>query len=407
MTNTDVKSPTSAAAANSTSGRTRVRRLTERMRAEGIDLLVTLKPEHSFYLSGFNPIIYSHPVVAILDADGNATLLIHALRDDHARASTWVSDIRLYGRWGTKKTLGMSWLNALRDIVAEKGAERGVIGIEESWMPVARLAEIHAVLPDVQFRNTSPMFKDVRTVKDDDEIADLRIAADLADRGMEAAIAALDAGGSEQDIDTESMAAMNRRWFEAYPDVETCDFGSLEGGVQNGLWCWCLAGDRVALNCDNPTLRVPASGELVTIFIWTAANGTHAENERTVAVGAIDDAKRQAFEAILEIRERTQGSIAPGHTCADLFNEAKSHYERLGYGAYLPGRIGHGMGLGCHEEPSLGPDNTEPLVPGMVLTFEPNLRIPEWGGLQHSDTVVVTDDGCEFVTTSPRGLLAV
>lgn len=405
MTTSVATRPTATAAG--AAGMDRVRRLTERMRAQGIDLLVTFKPEHSFYLSGFNPIIYSHPVVAVLGTDGQVTLLVHALRDDHARGSSWVSDIRLYGRWSTKKTLGMSWLKALADIVAEKGAARGVIGVEEDWMPAARLAELRSALKEARFKDTSRLFREVRTVKDADEIANLRIAADLADHGMAAAIEALAAGGSERRISIQAMAAMNRRWNEAYPAVETCDFGSLEGGVQNGLWCWCLAGERVAFNCDNPTTRVPAKGELALILIWTVANGIHAEIERTVAVGPIDDARRRAFEAVLEIRERSYEAIRPGRTCAELFNHAKAHYERLGYGAYLPGRIGHGMGLGCHEEPSLGPDNAEVFVPGMVTTFEPNLRIPEWGGLQHSDTVLIEADGFEFVTTYPRGLLTV
>ena len=385
----------------------RVKRLADRMAAEGIDLLISMKPEHAFYLGGFNPIMFSHPVVAILEADGKVTLLMHALRDDHARLSTTVPDIRLYGRWATKKTMGMSWLNALHDIVAEKGAAKGIIGVEESWMPVRRMADIRSVLPDCRFRDTSVLFKEVRAVKDADEIANLRIGADFADHGMRAAIDALRDGGSERAVSLAAMAAMNRRWNEAYPNVEVCGFGGLEGGVQNALWCWCLTGDRVAYNTDNPTLRVPARGELVLIIVWSIANGIHYELERTVAVPPIGDDKRRAFEAILEIREKTAQIIRPGVTCAEVFNTAKENYQRLGYGKYLPGRIGHGMGLGGHEEPSLGPDNTELLVPGMVVTFEPNLRIPEWGGLQHSDTLLITEAGFDYLTDFPRGLLSV
>src|SRR5690606_25287311 len=110
----------------------------------------------------------------------------------------------------------------------------------------------------------------------------------------------------ERDVCAASMHAMNTLWAANYPDVEVCDFGSLEGGVQNGLWTWALSGPRMFYNCDNPTQRKPAPGEPVSIFIWTVANGIHAENERTVAVGKLPDVNGKAIDDILEIREEVE-----------------------------------------------------------------------------------------------------
>ena len=104
----------------------RIERLRRRMREAGIDVLLSFKPENSFYLTGFNPIIYSHPVIAILPLEGEPSMLVHALRDDHARASTFVKDIRLYGAWSTKVTMGPSWLEALRRMLDEGGLAAGV-----------------------------------------------------------------------------------------------------------------------------------------------------------------------------------------------------------------------------------------------------------------------------------------
>jgi Xaa-Pro aminopeptidase len=69
--------------------------------------------------------------------------------------------------------------------------------------------------------------------------------------------------------------------------------------------------------------------------------------------------------------------------------------------------VGHGLGLGPHEPPSLGPHDRTVLRPGMVVTFEPNLRVPGVGGLQHSDTVLLVDGGCEFITAVRRDFLQV
>jgi Xaa-Pro dipeptidase len=204
-----------------------------------------------------------------------------------------------------------------------------------------------------------------------------------------------------------AQAAMNELWLRDYPDIEVCDFGSLEGGAQNGLWCWCLTGERVLINTDNPSVRKPKTGEIAVIFIWANCNGVHAENERAVAIGKLPAERKAAYDAVLELRAQVEPWMRPGVRCADLYDKAKQEYIRLGYERYLPGRIGHGLGLGAHEHPSLDARSTITLEPGMLITFEPNLRIPEWGGLQHSDSVLITADGNEFLTTTRREYIEV
>lgn len=390
-----------------TIGQERIEHLRRAMRDGGIDALVCLKPQSSFYLSGFNPILYSHPVVAILPQTGDPVLLVHALRDDHARQSAWVQDVRLYGAWSTKRTMGPDWAAALRAILEERGVARGCLGIDGDFLPIAVMRQLEERLPGARFADVSTVIMESRMLKDAAEIARLRIAAELADVGMDAAIAAATARVSEREISVRAMQAMNRAWTDRYPEVEVGDFGSLEGGVHNSLWCYCLIGERVALNSDNPTARVPADGELALIVIWTTCDGLHAENERTVAFGTLNDERRRAFETVLHVRDEVLPVIRPGTTCAEVYRRAREAYERLGYGAYLPGRIGHGMGLGGHEHPSLALADPTVIRAGMVLTIEPNLRIPAFGGLQHSDTLLVTDAGPEFLTKTRRDLIRV
>lgn len=385
----------------------RIEKIQNELKARDISALICVKPENTFYLSDFNPIIYSHPVVAILPADGDLTILVHALRDDHIRASTFVRDVRLYGAWGTKKTMGPSWLSALKAILDEHGVASGRIGVEEDFLPIQKMRQFEELLPHASFADAADIIFKARVIKDASEIEAMRAACRVADAGMDAAIAVTAERGSEREIAVASMAAMNRLWIDEYPQYEVADFGSLEGGVHNGLWCWTLVGDRIAINADNPTDRRPQPGELVMSLIWTNCNGMHGENERTVAVGKLGEEQRRAYDAVLKIREAARSLIRPGTPIADLYNAAKAEYERLGYGAHLPGRIGHGMGLGAHEEPSLDGKSTMTLEPGMVMTFEPNLRVPPWGGLQHSDTVLITETGCEFLTKTDNGFLEV
>ncbi|WP_342358793.1 Xaa-Pro peptidase family protein [Terrarubrum flagellatum] len=380
-------------------------RLRQKMIDARVDIIVAFKPENSFYLSGFNPIIYSHPVIALFPRDGSDALLVHALRDDHARASTHIRDVRLYGAWSTKVTMGPSWLAALKAMLEERGLATSTIGLELDFVSVARFAEIKEALPAAIFRDVSDLIMEARTIKDDIEIAHARAAAKIADIGMDAAIAELRRGGSERDISLAAMAAMDRYWADNFPDKEVSDFGSLEGGVQNGLCCWALAGERMFMNCDNPTNRKPAPGETVSILIWTVIEGIHGENERTVMVGDVAPEKERALQSILEIRGDVIAAIKPGARYCDLYEVTKRGLEARGYGKYLPGRIGHGIGLGAHEHPSIDAKTEIPLLPGMIITIEPNIRIPGEVATQISDTVLVTETGCESLTRSVGGLI--
>jgi Xaa-Pro dipeptidase len=385
----------------------RLARLRDGMRTRGLDALVCVKPQNTFYLSDFNPVIYSHPVVAVLPACGEPALLVHALRDDHARVSSWIRDVRLFGAWSTKVTMGPDWLAALEAILAERGALPGCLGIEEDFLPVGVMRQMQRRLAGARFEDASDVIMRARSVKGPEELDRMRHAAWIADRGMEAAIAAAAARQNEREISLAAMATMNRSWSERFPQSEVADFGSLEGGVMNGLWCYTLIGDRIPLNCDVPTTRRPADGEFGLIVIWTVCDGMHAENERTVAFGEPEPARRQMYDAVLTIRADAAPAIQPGATCAQVYQAARAVYERLGYGAYLPGRIGHGLGLGPHEHPSLGPADSTMLEPGMVLTFEPNLRVPHLGGLQHSDTILITERGFDFLTDLRRDFIIV
>ncbi len=385
----------------------RLNRLRDGMRAHAIDALVCVKPQNTFYLSDFNPVIYSHPIVAILPAEGDPVLLVHALRDDHARASSWIHDIRLFGAWSTKQTMGPDWLAALRAILAELRVSPGCLGIEADFLPIGVQHRLEEHLAGATFEDASGIIMHARFVKGPLELDRMRQAAWLADRGMETAIAAAAARQSEREISLAAMAAMNRAWSERFPHAEVADFGSLEGGVMNGLWCYTLMGDRVMLNCDVPTQRRPTEGELGLIVIWTVCDGMHAENERTVAFGEPNPDRRRMYDVILRIRAEAAEAIRPGVTCADVYHATRAVYERLGYGQFLPGRVGHGLGLGPHEHPSLGPADETRLESGMVLTFEPNLRVPGLGGMQHSDTIVITDHGFEFLTDLRRDFIQV
>ena len=295
----------------------------------------------------------------------------------------------------------------LADLAAEHGVSAGRIGIEGEFLPVNFSQRLAGSLPAASFADSGQAVMRARYVKDTVELSAMRAACAIADAGMAAAIDAVANRGSEVAVASTAMAAMQHEWRTRHPDRAVMDFGNLEGGVFNALWAYSLVGDRVPMNSAPPTTRRPVNGEIQWTVIWVAADGMHAENERSVAVGPIDDERRTAFEAVLEIRDEILPHLRPGVSCAEAYEVARQGYVRRGYGDYLPGRIGHGLGLGPHEQPSLGPHDDLVFEPGMVFTIEPNLRIPSFGGLQHSDSLVITETGHELLTTTRRDLIQV
>ncbi|WP_413099323.1 M24 family metallopeptidase [Streptomyces sp. Inha503] len=386
--------------------RARWARVQNNLRADGVDAMVVVKPQNTFYLSGYTPMIYSHPVLVVLPAEGEPVFILHALRAHSSRTVSRISDIRPYGRWA--KEIGPDhWWQVLAEVMAERGLGDARIGIEGEFLPVNYQRTLEHTLPEAVFTDSGQALMRARYVKDAAELESLRVACEIADAGMDAALAAVAARRSEVEVSSAAMRTMQEVWSGRHPDRLAMDFGNLEGGVFNALWAYSLVGDRVPMNSAPPTSRRPVDGEIQWTVIWTAIDGMHAENERSVAVGPLPAERQRAFEALLAIREEVQPYLRPGLTCAEVYEAARESYLRHGYGDYLPGRVGHGLGLGPHEQPSLGPQDDLVLEPGMTLTFEPNLRIPSFGGLQHSDSLVITEDGHELLTHTRRDLIQV
>ncbi|MEU5269996.1 Xaa-Pro peptidase family protein [Streptomyces hygroscopicus] len=386
--------------------RARWARVQDNLRTDGVDAMVVVKPQNTFYLSGYTPMIYSHPVLVVLPAEGEPVFVLHALRAHSSRTVSRISDIRPYGRWA--KEIGPDhWWQVLAEVMAERGLSDARIGVEGEFLPVTYQRRLEHTLPGAAFSDTGQALMRARYVKDAAELESLRVACEIADAGMDAALEAVAARRSEVEVSSAAMRTMQEVWSGHHPDRLAMDFGNLEGGVFNALWAYSLVGDRVPMNSAPPTSRRPVDGEIQWTVIWTAIDGMHAENERSVAVGPLPAERQRAFEALLAIREEVQPYLRPGLTCAEVYEAARESYVRHGYGDYLPGRIGHGLGLGPHEQPSLGPRDDLVLAPGMALTFEPNLRIPSFGGLQHSDSLVITEDGHELLTHTRRDLIQV
>jgi Xaa-Pro dipeptidase len=147
-----------------------------------------------------------------------------------------------------------------------------------------------------------------------------------------------------------------------------------------------------------------AAGDLLVTETGAPVWGYNAELERGMVIGEPSDRVKWMFEHVVAAQQVAFDAFAPGVTCADVDGAVMRYFEQHDLLPYWRQHTGHGIGLRNHEAPFLDVGDPTPLQPGMVFTIEPGVYDDRAGGLRHSDTVVVTDDGVEILTDYPRDL---
>ncbi|HEX6347884.1 MAG TPA: Xaa-Pro peptidase family protein [Candidatus Dormibacteraeota bacterium] len=156
-----------------------------------------------------------------------------------------------------------------------------------------------------------------------------------------------------------------------------------------------------------PTARRLQAGDLVLLDFGAAWEGYRADTTRMAVVGEPDARQRELHQVVLDAHDAAITRVRPGVTTGEVDAAAREVIERAGQGAYFIHRVGHGLGLEVHEDPSLDPGSGLPLEEGMVFTIEPGVYIPGWGGIRIEDDVVVEAGGARLLTGARRDLRVV
>ncbi|MCI9121958.1 MAG: aminopeptidase P family protein [Oscillibacter sp.] len=381
----------------------RIQKMRAAMQRKGVDVTIMTRPENVFYFSNFNPIIISHVPYFIITGD-DAFLLVHCIRHDHAVNEGAVDKVLCYGKWGATQAIAMDSVDAMRELL---GGGELTVGVEGDYASMNFLEQLRSKLQVKAFIDISQDAINLRLIKDPHEIKMCRISGELVDLGVTRAIEALESGASEAQAATEGQYAMRRLWHEKYQQYEVSGFSNSETADIDTFVVWCMSNERLNYGCDCPTGYVPMPGDLTMPMSWARIGGYNVENERTVIVGYVNEERTRAYDAMLRARDNIFRMLRPGAIFEDLYFTAMKEYEDAGFGSILPGRCGHGMGLSTHEFPSVTKGNQAALEPGMILTVEPGLMSAQLGAVRNSDTVLITENGFEFLTNSPRDKIVI
>ena len=225
----------------------------------------------------------------------------------------------------------------------------------------------------------------LRAVKDKEEIGWIAEAAKITDE-----VFALFAGEIRPGM-TEIEAAARIDYLLMTGAGDLSAFRTIVAG-----------GKRGALPHAHPSHRRLEMGDLVTLDFGAMWNGYCADMTRTVVIGEASERQRELYDAVLEANQRGIEAVRPGVPGADIDKVARDVLGQKGLSAYFGHGLGHGVGVEVHELPNLSPRGRESVVAGNVVTVEPGVYIPGFGGVRIEDLVVVEGEGCRVLSRSPK-----
>jgi len=261
------------------------------------------------------------------------------------------------------------------------------LGFESMSMTVALRDAIDECLKNVELVAAEGWVEELRMVKDRDEIAQTRVACDIAQRAFQVVRASLTPDMTELQIaaDLEYQA---RRF----------------GGTRLSFPPIVGVGKRAALPHGSPTdVRLDAD-DFVLIDWGVVANQYMSDLTRILVTGKISAKLRKIYNIVLKAQRAGIEAIRPGVTCATVDKAARSVIEKAGFGKQFGHGLGHGTGLEIHEAPRMARNQETKLESGMIVTVEPGIYLPDWGGVRIEDDILVTKAGHEVLTSVPKEL---
>ena len=337
--------------------------------AEGIDALILLGLPNIHYLCGFT----GTDGVMLFTAD-KSVFLTDSRYISQAQSQVCADKILCYKN---KFTSVIDELNL---------GQIKKVGFDADVMSVATFNELQTLASGkFEWHPVFEQLQSLRAVKSPDELELLRQAAGLNQQAFAEILPLLQPGITERQIALELEFALKRL-----------------GGEVNAFDFIVASGERGALPHGIASDKLLKAGELVTIDFGTRVAGYHSDETVTLAIGEIDGNLRQIFDIVLKAHDLALAAIRPGLMINELDAVARDYIVSKGYAEYFGHGLGHGVGLEIHEYPSVSAKTVAPLQAGMVVTIEPGIYLPGKAGVRIEDTVVVTADGYESLTSIPK-----
>lgn len=366
----------------------RLNGLRARMAEHDLDAVMTTTPENICYLTGFDSVGHYYFNSLVVPLDEEPFMTPRLLENHGATVLTWVEYTRPYED-------DEDPMDVLREALEEAGLDEGRIGYEkECWFfTAAQQDRLFPQMPTTTFVDCSGIVEEGRLIKSQYEIDLMQQAARTTEAGMQAGIEAVQAGATENDVAAEIHYAMIKAGSE-WPSISPFVASGERGAIGHATWKG----------------RTIQDDEFVFLEIAGCLYRYHAPMMRTVYVGEPSDRVREAEEIVLEAFDACVDAIAPGVPAGEIDRIGREIIATSTFGAEQSSRTAYSVGIGLPPDwgegqiLSMQPGETRPLDANMTFHLLPWVQIPGEGGVGITETIRVTEDGCELLTEFERKL---
>lgn len=342
------------------------------MQEEKVDAYIVIRPENGRYLSGFT--------------GGEATLFISLER------ACLLTDFR-YIEQAKAQSPDFEIINSGQDhfdSLSEIGQTVRRVGFEGDYVTYVDYGKLKNAFSQAELLSLPNLVSHLRSVKDESEIKLIRQAVKIADDAFAEVLKTIEIGQREEEIGLSLEFSMRR------------------AGASGASFDFIIAsGVRSALPHGTASSKRAQSGEFLTMDFGAIYQGYCSDITRTIFLGEPEDKHREVYDIVLAAQKAGIEAVIPGRTGKEVDAVARKLIEEAGYGEYFGHGLGHSVGLAIHEGPNLNKREDRVLEPGMVVTVEPGIYIPDWGGVRIEDIVLVTEKGCEVLTQAPKDFILI
>ena len=262
------------------------------------------------------------------------------------------------------------------------------LGYEDSYLTMAEFQSLQAVNPALEWKGISQRLEALRMIKTPEELDFLRRAEQIGVDAFLAVLPQIKAGVTENELAAELEYQMRKRGGEG-TSFETIAVSGVKSSMPHGM----------------PDDKKLENRDFVTMDFGCRWHGYCSDMTRTVAIGNITEEQRRIYDTVQKAQQIGLDTIRAGITGKEADAAARQVIADAGYGAYFGHSLGHGVGLLIHELPNLSPRSETVLQPGMIVTCEPGIYVPDLGGVRIEDMVCVTEAGMENLTHLSKELL--
>lgn len=349
----------------------RIIKLRKFMNANDLHAMLVSKAENVRYFSGF-----SGSAGMLLITKSSNKLLTDFRYIEQATAQAKQFEIVRYSAtlWKT-----------LADLV--KNSDISKIGFEGDFITYDGYLEIVDTLPMVSL--VPVKLDNLRMAKDAAEIVSIKKAVEIADNAFLQILSFIKPGMTEQDVALQLEYYMRKLGAEK-PAFDTIMASGVRGALPHG----------------RASEKVIEVGDFVTMDFGAVYKGYHSDITRTICMGKANTRQKEIYGIVLEAQLAGVKAVAPGKVGKEIDLVSRDIITNAGFGEFFGHGLGHGLGLNIHEEPRLSPTNIHTvLLENMVVTVEPGIYLPNWGGVRIEDTVLVSTEGCQILTASSKQLI--